>query len=91
VADDCDLNFETHLANPDPEQVEKVAVGDKLAVVLDEEGPSIRAERAGARVGSIADRVPTLVNCIRAGNQYEAEVEAAEGGDVKVTVRKTVA
>ena len=64
-------------------------MGERLGVLLDEEGPSIQVVRAGVRVGSIGDRVPTLVRCIRAGEEYEAVVKAIDGGDVLVTVRNS--
>ncbi len=57
-------------------------------MVLDEQAPSIRAERDGQRVGSIAARVPTLIRCIRAGHAYEAVVDAVDGGAIAVTVRR---
>jgi hypothetical protein len=84
---DCDLDFPTHLTNPDPVEVAGLSVGDRLVVDLDESGPSIRALREGRRVGAITSHVPVLVRCILKGYQYEAIVDGIDGGDVAVTIR----
>lgn len=86
----ADLRFDVVLSDPIPAVVEDLDVGDVLEVelqtephrriaVLDDEG-----DVAGAIATQQFDR---LLECLQAGEEYEAEVLSIEGGAIRVDVR----
>jgi len=87
AGDPCNMNFPTQLGNPSPAAIAAVHEGLELRIELNEAGPSINAMNGDQRVGSIVDRVPALLRCIREGNEYLAVVDRVVGGQVEVTVR----
>lgn len=80
--DECDFELETTLRAPEPDGVAAIAKGQKLDVVLDEDKPAIEVMKGTQRVGSIVERVPRFVNCIRQGAKYVAEVVSIDEGNV---------
>jgi hypothetical protein len=84
--DDCELNFETELLNPDPIVVAELNAESRLGIELDEERMSVLATSNGRRVGSIGNNVPVLVRCIRSGNQYSGRVLNIDGGRVVIEI-----
>lgn len=77
--DHCDMAFATPLQSLDPQVVQTLTPGDLLNVVLvpGTPHPSIVCKTAsGADAGSIgaAEEIADLIDCIRAGNSYTAEV-----------------
>ena len=87
AGDACEMNFPTQLGSPDPGAIGAVRAGMELDIQLNETGPSINAMIGNQRVGSVVDRVPALLRCIREGNRYVAVVDGIIGGQVEVTVR----
>jgi hypothetical protein len=88
-----DLRFTTTLASPDPDPVEALTPGDVLGVALVEEaGVTIIAvvDDDGSPIGSVvSDRAAQLRECLQREFSYEAEVEAVDGGAVRVRISPT--
>ena len=85
---DCrSLRLDKALEAPDQDVVDTLARGDVLAVVLQEGPPPVVALHAPA--GLAGSVVPTmrLLECLRQGVAFEAEVQSVSGGAVRVEVR----
>lgn len=88
-ADDClDLRLTRWLEGPVPGVADHLAVGDVLILQLQDGSPVIVAlvTSGGQIAGSI---VPTgrLLNCLRQGVPFLAEVRGAAGGAIQVEIR----
>lgn len=84
-----DLDFVTALSDPIPDIVEGLREGDTLRVELQTEPH--RRIAALTNSGEVAGAVATqqfdrLLECLQAGNAYQAEVRSVDGGDVRVRV-----
>jgi len=85
---DCPLSFKTALIGP----AGACAVGDLLEVIFHSTPPPGRIVcvhvGTGATVGSIGGipGLSKLIECLKAGVQYEAHVNNIAGGRVDVTV-----
>ena len=85
----CDeLRFETNLASPVEEVVERLDVGDELAVSL-ERGvyPRVVTWFEDAEVGSIIERLSDLIHCLQMGSSFHAIVREVDDGIVRVEVQ----
>lgn len=82
------LRLDRALEAPVPVVVAALTPGDVLAVDLIEGPPTVvvLTDSAGQTAGSV---IPTaqLIECLRQGVQFEAEVVSASGGAVRVEVR----
>jgi hypothetical protein len=82
------LRLDRFLEAPVPGAVDALHVGDVLDVVLREEQPLlvVAIDEAGQEVGGI---LPTgqLIECLRRGFRFEAEVKNLNGGAVQIEVR----
>ena len=89
--DECDIQEPTILSSPDPDVVDSLGVGDVLTIKLQTQGPvrllaqTIDGDTAGT-ITSVT--MPEIIRCIRAGNEYEAEVRSVDGGRVEVMVQR---
>lgn len=86
--DDCrSLRLDRALEAPVPGVADALSVGDVLNVVLHEGPPPVVA--LNAPTGLAGSVVPTLrlLDCLRRGVAFEAEVHSASGGAVRVEVR----
>ena len=87
---DCNIQFETTLASPNPEVVDTLEVGGILDIVSIES--PIRGVIArvigGDDVGAITRDILLLRRCIEEGNAYEADIRRIDGGSVTVFVRR---
>ena len=85
-----DLRFETILASPVEEVVERIEVGVSLAVVLERTAmPDIQrvvASLDGALAGSIIERLGELIRCLQDGYRFLATVLDIDDGIVRVEV-----
>ena len=90
--DPCDIVQTAALNSPQPAVVRGLNVGDVLDVVLG--GTTARPilevrTPAGAVAGSLTHRGHVdIIDCIAAGNQYEAVVVQKSGGIVAVRVQR---
>lgn len=86
---DCNIQFETTLASPDPDVVEDLEVGEIVDIVSVE--TPIRGIVArvidGLDIGAITRDILLLRRCIEEGTTYEAEIVRINGGSVTVAVR----
>jgi len=82
------LRLERILEAPVPGVADELTVGDLLDVVLRDEQPPlvVAVNRAGQDAGGI---VPTgqLIDCLRQGYRFEAEVTSRNGGAIQTEVR----
>lgn len=90
--DPCAIVQTAPINSPNPATVAGLSVGDRLDVVLTGTAPHhvLRVQTlAGATVGSLTHRGHlALINCILAGNSYQAEVIQKTGGAVVVRVER---
>jgi hypothetical protein len=89
AASPCEsLRLERTLEAPVPGVADELTVGDLLDVVLRDEQPPlvVAVNRAGQDAGGI---VPTgqLIDCLRQGYRFEAEVTSRNGGAIQTEVR----
>lgn len=81
-----DLRFNTRLHSVSPDG--HVTAGDVYEVRIDgEEIRIVVVADDGHVVGALATQISRLLECIRSGTEYEAEVLDADGGDIRVEVR----
>jgi hypothetical protein len=94
VAIPCgDVDYETTLWSPQPDEVQRLTIGTMLDVDLEESDGTRRVAvtNNGALVGTIAGgQLATLIRCLQADVRFAAEVRNVEGGQVKVRVRPVV-
>ena len=85
----CDeLLFETNLASPVEEVVERLLVGAELEVSLERDGVQrVVARFEDEAVGSIVERLRDLIGCLQKGVTFRAVVFAVDDGIVRVEVR----
>lgn len=75
------------LASPNPPVIAALAVGSVLTVVLQQVPLRVVVMTGGAIAGSITSaRLADFIQCIRAGQLYEARVTQINGGAVTVEV-----
>jgi hypothetical protein len=83
-----DLRLDRFLEAPVPGAVDALSVGDVLDVILREEEPPlvVAVDETGQEVGGI---LPTgqLIECLRRGFRFEAQVKDLNGGAVRIEVR----
>lgn len=89
AASPCEtLRLQRTLEAPVPGIADELAVGDLLQVVLRDEQPPlvVAVDQAGQDAGGI---VPTgqLIDCLRQGFRFEAEITSQNGGAIQVEVR----
>lgn len=82
------LQFDTQLASPKAEVVERLSVDDILDIVFAQTGNQIvSALWNGSEAGGIVDpNLNQLRNCISQGEQYQARVLQISGGQVRLRV-----
>lgn len=89
-SDDCDIRERTRLNSPDRTVLATLRVGDVLRLRL-ENGPPVVLLALDARerpAGSITSpMLPQIIQCIRRGRTYEAEVQAMNGAVCEVQIR----
>lgn len=86
----CDqLRFEAFLSGVQDSVLSSLQLGDLLDVGL--QRTPVRAivarDASGALVGALTTRVRELLRCLQQQVDFEAEVLAINGGDVRVAVR----
>jgi hypothetical protein len=89
AASPCEsVRLERTLEAPVPGVADELMVGDVLDVVLRDEQPPlvVVVDQAGQDAGGI---VPTgqLIDCLRQGFRFEAEVTRRSGGAIQIEVR----
>lgn len=89
-SDDCDIRERTRLNSPDRTVLSTLRVGDVLKLRL-ENGPPVvllALDPRGRPAGSITSpMLPQIVQCIRRGRTYEAEIQALNGAVCEVQIR----
>lgn len=81
------LTFPTPLNSVSPIELPSISVGDVLDVAL-KNGIVVVLSNNGNPLGSItATQLPTLINCMNDGHQYEACVQSVNGGSCLVVIR----
>jgi hypothetical protein len=90
--DPCAIVQTAPINSPNPAAVAGLSVGDSLDVVLTGTAPRhvLKMQTlAGVAVGSLTHRGHlALINCILAGNTYQAEVIQKTGGAVVVRIER---
>lgn len=90
--DPCAIVQTAPINSPNPAAVAGLSVGDSLDVVLTGTAPRyvLKVQTlAGVAVGSLTHRGHlALINCILAGNTYQAEVIQKTGGAVVVRIER---
>ncbi|WP_165498991.1 hypothetical protein [Rhizobium leguminosarum] len=75
----------TILASPNSSVITTLAVGSILTVALS--GPRVVAQAVAGVAGAITSaRLPEIIQCLNAGQQYAARVTAINGGAVTVEI-----
>ncbi|WP_168254116.1 hypothetical protein [Rhizobium leguminosarum] len=75
----------TILASPNFAVIRTLAVGDILTVALS--GARVVAQAAGGIAGAITSaRLPEIIQCLTAGQDYVARVTTINGGAVTVEI-----
>lgn len=89
-SDDCDIREQTRLNSPDRTVLATLRVGDVLKLRL-ENGPPVvllADDPRGKPAGSITSpMLPQIVQCIRRGRTYEAEIQALSGAVCEIQIR----
>jgi hypothetical protein len=89
-SDDCNIREQTRLNSPDRTVLATLRVGDILKLQL-ENGPPVMLvalDSRGRPAGSITSpMLPQIVQCIRQGKTYEAEIQALNGAICEVQIR----
>lgn len=89
-SDPCDITETAPVNSPQPNVVRTLSIGDRLMVqIAGAPRRSLQLVAAAGVAGSLTHRgALALVNCIDAGNAYEAEVIALNGGQVTVRISR---
>ena len=90
-ADPCDIVSHTNLNSPDPAVIRTLRPGDKLDVHLQAGPPRILQARntAGLVAGSITSpEMPRIIDCMRQGVIFVADVVSVRGGVCQVRVHR---
>lgn len=90
-ADDCDsLDVVVVLQSPQPKVVAKLGKGDILEVKLTGGKPPIQAvtDKGDVAGAIVPPDIQRLVDCLKKGKHFVAEVLQISGGAVKVRVHK---
>jgi hypothetical protein len=89
-SDDCDIRERTRLNSPDRTVLSSMRIGDVLRLRL-ENGPPVvllADDARGRPAGSITSpMLPQIVQCMRRGRTYEAEVQALNGAICEIQIR----
>lgn len=90
AADKCDIDEQAPINSPQPAVIRTLSVGDTLDVQVTNAPRRVLQLIAPAGVaGSLTHRgALNIVNCIDAGNSYEAEVTTINGGQVTVRIAR---
>lgn len=89
--DPCDIIQSAPLNSPRPATVQNIRVGDILDVVLNTSGarPVLEVHLRGAVAGSLTHTGHvSIIDCIRSGHRYVADVIARSGAAVDLQVRR---
>lgn len=83
----CDrLTAETAVQSPNPAVIDRLAPGQLLRVVLENNSVFVFLDQE--RLGSLIFRgLPRLIECLQQGNEYLAEITKVSGPDCMVKVR----
>lgn len=85
--DPCVFTESTNLASPNIAVVSTLTVGSVLSVVLQNNPLRVVAMSGSALAGSITSaRLADIIECMRAGRQYQARVIQINGGAVTVEI-----
>lgn len=83
----CMFTEITNLSSPNAAVVSNVTVGSVLAISLQQTPLRVVAMSGGALAGSITSaRLADIIQCLRAGQQYEARVTAINGGQITLEI-----
>jgi hypothetical protein len=83
----CNFEFETVLASPNPDQVPWLDIGEELVVGLQESPPAVEVARvSGEFVGAVTQSAADLRSCMQGGFAYRARVLTISGGVVRVLI-----
>lgn len=75
------LTFQAAINSPQPNVVAQLSVGSILDVSIGSTGQTVTVEFQGKQAGVLTGmQVAQLVNCIRSGFQYQADVVQLRGG-----------
>lgn len=89
-SDECDIHERTRLNSPDRTVLATLRVEDVLRLRL-ENGPPVvllALDSRGRPAGSItSSRLPQIIQCIRQGRTYQADVLALNGAICEVQIR----
>jgi hypothetical protein len=91
-SDDCAIHERTRLNSPDRTLLATMRVGDVLKLRLDNGPPVVllAVDARGLTAGSVTSPMsPQLVQCMRRGRTYEAEVQALSGAICEIQIRPT--
>lgn len=83
------LAFDTQLSSPKAPVVSRINVGDVLAAALEQQGlAQVVVLKLGNDVagGITSPKMARLLECLRQGTNYQAEVTAKSDGQVRVRV-----
>ncbi len=89
IATDCTtISIRTHVTSPNPAVLATISVGDILDIsITPPSGPLVAATNTGAILGTVLTaRLVDLVNCIKAGHSYQAEVTRITGADCEILI-----
>lgn len=89
--DDCEISEFTILNSPNPEVVNSLTENQILSIELEGQNPQrlLAKTETGGTAGAITSKaMPTIVECIQSGYNYQAVVLAVHGGRVEVMVRR---
>jgi hypothetical protein len=88
--DPCEIVETTTLNSANRTALATLRVGDMLDVVFKAGPPQqLLAQSRGNTVGSITSpSMPQIIQCIRAGNSYAAEIKSIRGAICQVEVRR---
>lgn len=83
----CMFTEITNLASPNMTVIGTLVIGSVLTIVLQEMPLRVVAMFGGSPAGSITSaRLADIIQCLRAGQQYEARVTEINGGAVTVEI-----
>lgn len=81
----CMFTEETILASPNMSVVSALSIGDVMTII--QSGPRVVAQAPTGTAGAITSaRLPLIIQCLNAGQQYLAKVTQINGGAVTVEI-----
>ena len=84
-----DLVIDTQLSSPRAAVVKELKVGDRLAVVVEQQGgvKVVVLKHRGQSAGGIASpELPRLLQCLEAGTEYSAKVMRIHGPQISLRI-----